>query len=194
MARINSKFYINQNDYSDIVMWTDTSVTPNEVYTIKRSGCGVSCLAMFLLSKSGLSTVTDKNKKDALNAIINGGFITGASMYKPPQSKTISFNGNSIKVGFKKTTDVAAGVQNGGIGFVRIYRASPYKSHFVFVDGLNNASQAAPDDPDNLKKHLVVDPGYGTSMTLHEAIKKALGSTVTPRATDLDADWKCLFD
>jgi hypothetical protein len=189
MARISSSYYLIQGDYPDISIGS---------YTIANAGCGVCCLAMYLLNKSSISSVTDDIKREAINAIIDAGFLTGASLYSPPQSKSVSFNSSTYTVAFSKTSDVAAGVQNGGIGFVRIYNSSPSLSHFVLVDGVDLNSQASTSDPDNLKKHLVVDPSDGTSKTLYQAIIDSFENNnipiTTPRATNLDTNWKCLFN
>jgi len=153
---------------------------------------------MYLLNKSGLTTSIVADKEAAVKAIVNSPFLTGASMYQPPQSNTISFtdsNGTkrTVTISFSKTTDVSAEVLNGKIGFLRTI-SSNGGSHFVLVDGIDSNSQPSTSDPDNFKKHLVVDPADGTSKTLYDAIRYSLGSKMTPTLSNINPTWRCVFN
>lgn len=188
MAGIDSKYYLNQTDYSDIYIGDDT---------IYQSGCGVCCLAMYLLHKSGISTVGDTERRAAINAIINSGFLTGALMYQPPQSHNVNFNSTTYNIAFSRTSDVAQGILDGGIGFMRIYNSSYSGSHFVLVDDFDSSAEILSDDPDGLRRHKVVDPVDGTKKTLYQAIKGCYSrkgyNNISPSTAFLDSNWKCLF-
>ena len=193
MARIDSKYYVNGQDFSDVPFGNH----PGNVKD--HGGCAISCLATYMLSRSGLSTVTRANKVAALTALNSSGLFTNPdnrALRWAPQNYNISFNNSTIKVAYNQTTDVAAEVAQGKIGMLRFtgYNANNvFCSHFVLVDGLDNASQAAPDDPDNFKKHLCVDPSGGVSRTLHAAIKHLLGASVTPNLSHIDSQWRTVF-
>ena len=189
MAGINSKYYLNQTDYDDIYMGSDT------VYS---SECGVCCFAMYLLQKSAISEVGNTERREAINAIIDSGFLIGANMKRPPQSHSVEFDSNTYTISFDKTSDVAQGILDGGIGFMRIYNSNYTGSHFVLVDDFDSDANILSDDPDGLRRHKVVDPVDGTKKTLFQAIKDCYSrkgyNNISPSTAFLDSNWKCLFE
>ena len=121
-------------------------------------------------------------------------FNSDGYMWAPPQSITLTIDNKSYSIGYTKTNDIAAEILNDKTGFVYFTASSGKKtaSHFVLVDGIDRT------ESDPLRKLLVVDPSYGDSRTLYDAMVanyEYCGLTnVTPSTSHLNSNFKCVFD
>lgn len=184
MARIKTSCYLTQGDYADVSFGNST---------VAQIGCGVCTLAMHLLNKVS-DEMTDSLKKSVVKAVANSSLFTDGSMCWPPKSTTFKINNKYYSIGYKKTIDIAAEVINGNTGFVHFTASdgTHTASHFVLVDGIYS------NESDPLKKLLVVDPSYGDSRTLYEAMATNYDynelQNITPSTAHLNANLKCVFD
>lgn len=184
MARIKTTCYLTQGDYADISFGNST---------ISQIGCGVCTLAMHLLNKVS-GEITYSLKKGVVKAVANSSLFTDGSMCWPPKSTTFKINSKYYSIGYKKTNDIAAEILDGNTGFVYFTASDGTNaaSHFVLVDGIDKS------ESDPLKKLLVVDPSYGDSRTLYEAMVANYDycglKNITPSTSHLNANLKCVFD
>lgn len=185
MARIKTTCYLTQGDYDDIAFADET---------IKEKGCGVCTLAMHILNKAS-GTITESFKKEVVEKVAESSlFDENDCMCFPPKSITLTINKKSYSIGYTKTNDIAAEIINGKTGFVHFTASDGVTtaSHFVLVDGIDRT------ESDPLRKLLVVDPSYGDSRTLYDAMVanyEYCGLTnVTPSTSHLNSNLKCVFD
>lgn len=185
MARIKTTCYLTQGDYENIAFAGDT---------VASAGCGVCTLAMHILNKAS-GKITDSFKEKVVEAVAESSlFNSDGYMWAPPQSITLTIDNKSYSIGYTKTNDIAAEILNDKTGFVYFTASSGKKtaSHFVLVDGIDRT------ESDPLRKLLVVDPSYGDSRTLYDAMVanyEYCGLTnVTPSTSHLNSNFKCVFD